>query len=331
MIKYLAFEKFIYDYLGDEKLPVDEIKAQLRRYAKDRYHRLRMLADFTIDQTQESLLGLIIGQRITNAAYGVLGQALINSNSLLESHRFMLKHIWVWQQGPSDAVTLHVDDNYIYLNYNQPPDWQDNSNFLVDLFFSANLKRSRELIEGDIKGAFLQLKRSAPSDHKRYESLLKLPVEFSQVANRLVFPRKIAEAPLSSSYLIHSEAYQRHCEKLLLKMRSASGLTGQVCLAIAHSGKTKLKETQMASQLNVSVRTLKRRLLTEGTSYREIQQKMQFDLAQSYLADTELSVADIASLVGYFDAATFSRAFKNWSSYTPSQFRKNLNSQSAKN
>ncbi|MEH6556630.1 MAG: helix-turn-helix domain-containing protein [Oceanicoccus sp.] len=322
MIKYLAFESYIYDYLEDRGITSDGIKSRIRRQAKGRHERLQMLANFAIDQSGESRLGLIIGQRITNTAFGILGHALINCSSLLESQRFLLKHIWVWQEHPINAVSLHLDRDHLYLNYNYPTRWPRNENFLVDLFFSSNLKRSRELIEGDIKGAFLELKRQDPGEKKHYERLLKIPVSFGQNEDRLVFPRKTAEAPLSSSFLIHSKGYQRHCENLLRQMQSASGITEHIRLAVVHSGKTKLKEPQMAEKMNISVRTLRRRLNSEGTSYRQIQQQIQSHLARSYLSDTELSVADIASLVGYFDTPTFSRAFKSWTGYTPPQFRK---------
>ncbi len=322
MIKHLAFENYLYDFLAEENIATHAIKSQIRQHAKDRHERLQMLANYAINRSGETLLGLIIGQRITNTAFGILGHALINCSSLLESQRFLLKHIWIWQEHPRDAVSLHLDKDRIYLRYNYPTQWPQNSHFLVDLFFSSNLKRSTELIEGDIKGACLQLKRETPKNKNTYKQILKIPVTFNHDVDQLVFPRRLAETPLSSSFLIHSQGYQRHCENLLLQMQSASGLTEKIRRAIMHSGKSKLKEPQMASKLHMSVRTLRRRLNAEETSYREIQRQIQLHLARSYLSDTELSVADIASLVGYFDTATFSRAFKAWTGYTPPQYRR---------
>jgi AraC-like DNA-binding protein len=322
MIKHFAFENHIYDFLEEAGIDANEIRSRLHLHASSRHERLEMLANYAMDQSNEDLLGLIIGQRVTNTSYGLLGHALINSTNLLASYRFLLKHLWIWQEESRNAVSLHIDKDYVYLSYNTPPNWPRNSHFLVELFFSSNLKRSRELLAGNMKGAYLQLKREAPIDDKRFRKLLNVRVEFGQIVDRMVIPLKVAEAPLSFSSLVHSRAYQRHCERLLLDMKTTSKLVGKIRLAVVHNGRTKLKETQMASKLKISVRTLRRRLKAEGTSYRDIKIQMQLDLAQSYLSDTELSVADIANLVNYFDTATFSRAFKLKTGSTPPQFRR---------
>lgn len=322
MIKHFAFENHIYNFLEETGIETNEIRSQLHLHASNRHERLEMLANYTMDQSNEDLLGLIIGQRVTNTSYGLLGHALINSINLLESYRFLLKHLWIWQEDSRNAVSLHTDKNYVYLSYNTPPNWPHNSHFLVDLFFSSNLRRSRELLAGKMKGSFLQLKREAPVAEKRFRKLLKIRVEFGQTVDRMVIPLKVAESPLTSSFLIHSRAYQHHCERLLLDMQTTTELVGKIRLAVVHNGRTKLKETQMASKLTISARTLRRRLKAEGTSYRDIKIQMQLDLAQSYLSDTALSIADIANLVNYYDTATFSRAFKLKTGSTPAQFRK---------
>ena len=45
-------------------------------------------------------------------------------------------------------------------------------------------------------------------------------------------------------------------------------------------------------------------------------------LAQNYLSKTSLSMAEIADLLNYTEAANFRRAFQRWNSKTPSEFRR---------
>ena len=78
----------------------------------------------------------------------------------------------------------------------------------------------------------------------------------------------------------------------------------------------------VASELGVSVRTLRRRLTDKGTSYRRIVDDLRREVAIKYLRDTDMTVEDVAFALGFNDAANFRRAFRRWTSATPQQFRK---------
>ena len=77
----------------------------------------------------------------------------------------------------------------------------------------------------------------------------------------------------------------------------------------------------VANALNTSVRTLRRKLRDESTSFREVVDELRKEAAIRYLRDTELSVEDVAELLGFSDAANFRHAFRRWTSAAPSQFR----------
>ncbi|MEO1470539.1 MAG: helix-turn-helix transcriptional regulator, partial [Pseudomonadota bacterium] len=68
-------------------------------------------------------------------------------------------------------------------------------------------------------------------------------------------------------------------------------------------------------------RTLARRLADEGASYQAIVDGVRRRLAESYLDDTALSLAEIAFLLGYADQSSFTTAFKRWTGATPGERR----------
>lgn len=72
---------------------------------------------------------------------------------------------------------------------------------------------------------------------------------------------------------------------------------------------------------NMEVRTLQRRLELEKTSYRKIVQEVRFNIAVDRLATTNKCIDQIAAELGYRQQAHFTRAFKYWTSMTPSQYR----------
>lgn len=77
----------------------------------------------------------------------------------------------------------------------------------------------------------------------------------------------------------------------------------------------------LSEQLLLAPRTLRRRLRDEGTSLRQIKEGLRRDFAQKLLANEHLSVQDIAIQTGFTEAASFCRAFKRWTGYSPAHWR----------
>jgi AraC-like DNA-binding protein len=66
---------------------------------------------------------------------------------------------------------------------------------------------------------------------------------------------------------------------------------------------------------------LARRLSLEGLSFSRLLEDLKLHLAMRYLADRDLSVSEIAWLLGYQEIGAFSRAFKHWTGKTPRETR----------
>lgn len=77
----------------------------------------------------------------------------------------------------------------------------------------------------------------------------------------------------------------------------------------------------VASEMNVSRRTLQRRLKERDTNFQQLLQGVKSNLARKYLEDKGLSIIEIAFLLGYGDPSSFSAAFKSWSGCTPTEYR----------
>ena len=77
----------------------------------------------------------------------------------------------------------------------------------------------------------------------------------------------------------------------------------------------------VARRLNMSPRTLMRRLDAEGTSLQRIRDGLRRDLAIRELVHSTRSIASIARQVGFASDANFHRAFKRWTGATPGSYR----------
>lgn len=77
----------------------------------------------------------------------------------------------------------------------------------------------------------------------------------------------------------------------------------------------------VARRLALSGRTLQRRLADEGTTFQAVLDRTRLALAHHYLDRRDITVAEVAFLLGYDEPSSFYRAFHRWSGITPQQAR----------
>jgi AraC-like DNA-binding protein len=81
---------------------------------------------------------------------------------------------------------------------------------------------------------------------------------------------------------------------------------------------------EIAGIADTSVRTLQRRLKDKGLKFNDLLNRAKFIHARQKLQDTPMSIKEISESLGYSEPAHFSRAFKRWSGFSPTKFRKGL-------
>ena len=77
----------------------------------------------------------------------------------------------------------------------------------------------------------------------------------------------------------------------------------------------------IADALGLHERTLHRRLLSAGTSFRRELDRVRESLSIQLLGSTSLPVCEIATSLGYSDSSGFIRAFRRWTGYSPTGWR----------
>jgi AraC-like DNA-binding protein len=95
-------------------------------------------------------------------------------------------------------------------------------------------------------------------------------------------------------------------------------------LAAVISRSAAIYQPRVASALGVSVRTLQRRLLSEGTDFQKLVDEVRLSAAMELLRNGDLGLAGVAERVGYGDPKSLRRAFYRWAGKSPSTIRKEL-------
>lgn len=162
------------------------------------------------------------------------------------------------------------------------------------------------------------------SPHKYSENMVKfIGIEPETTEdNIIVFSRNDSELPFITQNNAMTEYLEPELKRRLKevsKKHSFLGMLEKMLFSAIPGGGFSREEVALA--LGISVRSMQRKLSEENTTYQQEVQKMQKLLAMSYITDPDMSIEEIACLVGYSEQPAFSRAFKSWTGMTITQYR----------
>ncbi|MGA9891786.1 MAG: AraC family transcriptional regulator ligand-binding domain-containing protein [Xanthobacteraceae bacterium] len=148
-------------------------------------------------------------------------------------------------------------------------------------------------------------------------------VEFGAAVDEVSFAPVVKNMPVVTSDNYLNEFLTAYCEEALARRSTQRGpfrasIENTIVPLLPH-GDAKL--ATIARRLGLSQRTLARRLAAESLNFSDVLENLKLDLAQRYLADKDLSISQVAWLLGYREVSSLTHAFKRWTGRTPRQAR----------
>lgn len=170
--------------------------------------------------------------------------------------------------------------------------------------------------------AFAHAARFEPS---RYAAFYGAPVTFSATWTQLSMPRD-ALCQLIAGHDERKLAYYRSmAERYEVRALSSGSLAEQSSLLfMQRMAFGEPDAAEIAAQLNISRRTLQRKLLEAGSTWRDVTEVARRRVAERELQNRQRPLHEIALLTGFADTRAFLRAFKRWTGLTPTQYRAGL-------
>jgi AraC-like DNA-binding protein len=154
-----------------------------------------------------------------------------------------------------------------------------------------------------------------------YKRYLGCDLRFGQPLCELTYPKSTLSERPHMAHRLTSKLMRDTCDRILGEVKTSTGVAGEVYQIIASAPGHSPTMELVARQLATTVRTLHRKLLSEGASFTQILDDVRCNLAKEYLRSTKLSMEDISELVGFSEAANFRHAFRRWTGSTPANFR----------
>lgn len=265
-------------------------------------------------------LGLAVGRRNVLGTLGLLGHALSLCPTLGEAFAVGMRYQISGGGFSQASVSMLGDEVWIEAGYRFPD--AEIQVFVVEELFSSLMVYGRALA-GDAFGLLrLELAYPAPAYAARYAECFGAPLRFGCAANRCVIAARWMAQPLPN----HNPLALKQALALLdaeqAQVRQKFDLAATVERAIA----SRLTEgpgiEAIAAELNMSGRTLRRRLGAQGLSFETLLNNVRRTRVMSLLGNPELPIERIAEQGGYSDVRSFRRAFKRWTGVRPSEYRR---------
>jgi AraC-like DNA-binding protein len=177
----------------------------------------------------------------------------------------------------------------------------------------------RQLSMGQVSVSRIELPLPALAD-TGFLDPFQLEVAFDQPRMRVFWNGDAADRPLAQGDALLYRHYVERCRRMAESVR-AQDLAARVRAEV----ETDALDLRMVSRrLNVSERTLQRRLMEAGLSFRVLSNDVRMQRARKLLANATISIADVAAQLGYAETASFTHAFQRSVGCSPRRFRRNV-------
>lgn len=264
-----------------------------------------------------------VGSRLHLSAYGMYGYALMSCLSLRDYFRLGVKYHRLatptltieWTEYPDRAVWSFPDA------FVSSPS-RELREFLIEQQFVQHVTHLQDVAGRSCPPMEARFSYSAPAHADIYSAYLGCPCFFDQAQCELIYDSAILNQKPQLAHKLTATLLQETCDRLIGQAKTSVGASGEVYQILMSTPGVFPGMEAVANTLNMTSRTLRRRLEAEGTSFHAIVDDVRCSLALEYLRTTKMSTDDVAMLLGFSDAANFRRALKRWTAKGPGELRR---------
>lgn len=286
------------------------------RYPLDCMQHLWQLA---VDACGDPCFGFAAGEQIQPAALHGLGFSWLASDTLRDA----LTRLVRYSRLISTAANMHLQDTDAGLDLVilPPKGVKDVVYASLDASMTGFLHMCRLAAGDGIDPAHVSLKRPRPECHSQLQAYFRAPIEYDAKVNTLSFSKQLVDARLTNANpelaRINDQAvidYLARFDRNSLSMQVRSKIIERLHDGTPH-------QESIAHSLNVSLRSLQRKLNNEETNFKTLLETTRRELALHYIRETHRSLGEITYLLGFSEPSNFTRAFKRWTGISPIEYR----------
>ena len=283
--------------------------------------RVQHLWHLAVESCGDDCFGFVAGEQVQPVVLHGLGFAWLASDTLRDA----LTRLCRYSRLISTAANMRLQDSDTGLDLViLPPNGVKQLSYASqDAGMTGFLRMCRLTAGEEIDPIHVLLKRPKPTCDAKLQAYFRAPITYDAEAYTLSFDKTLADTLLTNANpglaRINDQAvvdYLARFDRDSLTMQVRSRIIERL-----HDG-TPNQET-IAQSLNVSLRSLQRKLSNEDTNFKTLLESTRRELALHYIRETHRSLGEITYLLGFSEPSNFTRAFKRWTGVSPIVYRDN--------
>jgi len=276
------------------------------------------LWDFLVSRTGDEFFGLHAGEGLTPGEFDVMDYAIRTSQTLRQALENASRYNRLLHD--EAIIELVVGEKTAVLKHYFRTDPQGANWQAADFTLASIVGVGRAITGKNWKVNKVCFQHAEPKDVTVYKQYFSAKLEFLCDCNSIEFNKAFLDTPIPKSDPALNLVLTRHADELLKNLPISSDIVERVREKLAKSlrgGNPGIDA--IAESLNMTSRTLQRKLKESDTSHKELLDDMRKNLAKHYLENKNIGVSEVAYLLGYSEPSVFHRAFKRWFDLTPTE------------
>jgi AraC-like DNA-binding protein len=292
---------------------------RVRLKVRDQIRLLNILAD----ALKDDYLGFHLALHCDLREAGMLYYIFASSQTFGEGLELTSRYTSIANEGMAQTSLAagRVGVSYRYVGISRHQDRHQ-----VEFWMTALVRACRHLTGLHIVANRIRLTHFREQGRGEFSEFFGRNIQFGAPADDIAFAASAGGLPIVSADPYLNNLLISSCEEATSHRPRVSGTfrlnVENILVPLLPHGKAQAGE--IARRMGVSKRTMARRLSAEGLTFPELLKNLRMDLGKHYFARKDLSISQIAWLLGYHEVAAFSHAFKRWTGRTPREMRLGL-------
>ena len=272
-------------------------------------------------RTEDEFMGFGAGRVSRPGTFSMMAHAVINCATLEKAIRRGIKFYELFNLAIVGQLLVSDDEAAIRFQSRKEVEFQP---YVMEAVVFLTLRFLSWLIGQQIVPKRINLEFPV-QDEGEFAAQFPCQVHYRQPHSEIILDSRYMNMPLVQNELSLSKFLRSSLEELMDGDIQNASLNAQIRSIISKEFGNNFPDfSVVCEKLAMTPQTLRRRLKDENTSYQEIKDSIRKDASIYYLSKPELTIDEIALLMGFSEASSFHRAFKKWTGKTPSAYRQEL-------
>lgn len=295
-------------------LDFTSLQSDGRQQARNMQQVWRLATQYTGDDA----FGITFAKNMNPMILHGLGFSWMASDSLLDAFMRLVKYYrLITTAGGIELTEVEGEYRVRYLI----PVQGSPAPASLDAALAVFLQFCRFTKGADLNPTRVELQRSKPENQETFNQYFHCPIEYGNEYNSLFFTKASLEEHLPTANPELARANDQVVIDYLRRFDQEDIVSKVRAIIIEFLPSGSPSQDKVASEVHVSARTLQRKLLDKGTSYKALLEEIRQELARQYLKEKGRSIGEVTYLLGFSEPSNFTRSFKRWTGMTPAEFQ----------